>query len=152
MITGNKVFHGKVYIVLICGSFPEGVHSSNFLISNPSQINGSITACVGEEISLTCGHDNVIPITTTWIISSLVNCSTEIIHNPPPVAPPCEPFSFQYITLAEADVVQLNSTAVAIASRDISGSIIECIAGFDPSARTDVGNISLCVIGKLNSQ
>ena len=153
MITGNKIFHVKVCIVLICGSFPEGVHSSNFLISHPSQINGSITACVGEEISLTCGHDNVIPITTTWIISSPTNCLTEIVHNPPtPITPPCGPFSFQDITIAEAGAVQLNSTAVATASRDISGSIVECIAGFDPSARIDVGNISLCVIGKLNSQ
>ena len=85
---------------------------------------------------------------TTWIISSPVNCSTEIIHNPPtPVAPPCGPFSFQDITLAEAGAVQLNSTAVATATRDISGSIIECLAGFISSL--GVGSISLCVIGKF---
>ena len=84
---------------------------------------------------------------TTWIISSPVNCSTEIVHNPPtPNAPPCGPFSFQDITLAEAGAIQLNSTAVATATRGISGSIIECIAGFTPSA--SVGNISLCIIGK----
>ena len=74
----------------------------------------------------------------------------EITHDPPtPTTPPCGPFSFQDITSAEMGAVQLNSTAVATASRGISGSIIECIAGFDPSPMASVGNISLCVIGKL---
>ena len=79
-----------------------------------------------------------------------MNCSTEIIHNPPPNAPPCGPFSFQNISLAEAGAIQLNSTAVATASSEISGSIIECIAGF--TTPVSIGNnISLCVAGKPNS-
>jgi hypothetical protein len=78
-----------------------------------------------------------------------VNCSTEIIQNPPtPIAPPCGPFSFQNITLAEPGALQLNSTAVATADSEINGSMIECIAGFILSP--SVGNISLCVIGKLS--
>ena len=138
----------RTTLYLMCGLFPEGVHSANILTSHPSQVNGRIITCVGDEISLTCSHDNAASTTTTWTISSPVNCSTEITHTPPtPVAPPCGPFSFQNITLAEASVIQLNSTAVATASSEISGSIIECIAGF--VSPVSVGNISLCVIGKL---
>ena len=151
MMSGNLHVIQKDYIIrVISGFFFGGVHSSNILTSTPLQVNENIIACVDDEISLTCSHDNVASITTTWTISSPVNCSTEVIHNPPtPMADPCGPFSFQNITLAEAGVIQLNSTAVATASSEVSGSIIECIAGFD--LYDSVGNISLkvCVIGKL---
>ena len=109
-------------------------------------------ACIGDDISLTCSHDIVYSVSTQWIISSPVNCSTAISHNPPtPVAPPCGPFSFHNITIAERGVAQLNSTAVAIvnSSTAINGSIVECKAGFSTSV--SVGNISLCVIGKNSS-
>ena len=135
-------------LIIIWSIDNEGAFASNFLTSDPSQINGKITACAGEEISLTCSHDNVLSITTTWTISSPINCSTEILHNPPtPIAPPCGPFSFHDITVAESDTIQLNSTAVATARSEINSSIIECIAGFVSSV--SVGIISVCVIGKL---
>ena len=108
-----------------------------------------MVACNGDMISLTCSHDEVSSITTNWIISSPVNCSTEILHNPPtPSAPPCGLFSFQNITIAD-QVVQLNSTAVATANSEINGSVIECIGGF--SSSVSLSNISLCVIGKPNN-
>ena len=130
----------------------KGVHGLNSLMSIPSQVNGTLVACVGDEISLTCSHNNTVSATTRWIISSPVNCSTHVNHNPPtPVAPPCGPSSFQNITIAEGGVAQLNSTAVAIvnSSTAINGSIVECKAGF--STPVSVGNISLCVIGKNSS-
>ena len=137
---------------IVCGLFPEGTPSLNILTSHPSQINGTLVACVGDEISLTCSHDIVHSASTGWIISSPVNCSTSVSHNPPtPVAPPCGPFLFQN-TIAERGVAQLNSTAVTIivnSSTAINGSIIECKAGF--SMPVSVGNISLCVIGKNSS-
>ena len=43
------------------------------------------------------------------------------------------------------DTIQLNSTAVATASSEISGSVIECLAGFISSDLDSVGNISLWV-------
>jgi hypothetical protein len=50
--------------------------------------------------------------------------------------------------LAEENVAQLNSTAVAIASSEINGSMIECMFGI--TMPISVGNTSLCVIGKLS--
>ena len=131
--------------------FLEGAHSLNILTSHPSQINGTLVACVGDEISLTCSHTITLSASTQWIISSPVNCSTAISHNPPiPIAPPCGPFSFQNITLLESGVAQLNSTAVAIVNSSIaiSGSVVKCIAGI--TIPVSVGNISLCIIGMLN--
>ena len=78
-----------------------------------------------------------------------MNCSENVNHNNPTSARgrQCGPFMFQNITIAEADVTQLNSTAVATASTEISGSVVECKAGLRSSI--SVGNISLCVIGEL---
>ena len=115
-------------------------------------INGAVVACVGEDISLICNHDNAHFATTQWIISSPVNCSTLISHNPPtPTAPPCGPFSFQDITVLEMGVIQLNSSAVAIvnSSTAISGSIVECKGGLNMPVSVG-NNISLCVIGEIN--
>ena len=130
----------------------KGVHSLNSLTSIPSQVNGTLVACAGDEILLTCSHNNIVSAHTQWIISSPVNCSTSVSHNPPtPIAPPCGPFSFRNITIAEQGVAQLNSTAVAIVNSitTINGSIVECKGG--TSMPVSVGNISLCVIGKNSS-
>ena len=54
---------------------------------------------------------------------------------------------FQIITPAVQDVTELNSTAVAVASTEISGSVVECKG--DIFMAISVGNISLCVIGKF---
>ena len=77
-----------------------------------------------------------------------MNCAVDVGHNSPITAPPCGPFMFQNITILELGVIQLNSTAVAIASTEISGSVVECTAGF--IMPISVGNISLCVIGEFN--
>ena len=89
------------------------------------------------------------PAITQWIISSPVNCSSNVDYNFQTASPPqCGPFTFQNITLVGANVTQLSSTAVATASSEINGSIIECMSGI--VTPVSVGNISLCVIGKLN--
>ena len=77
-----------------------------------------------------------------------MNCSVDVSHNPPtPTAPPCGPFIFQNITVLDQVVTQLNSTAVAIATTEISRSVVECKGGFNMPI--SVGNISLCVIGEF---
>ena len=110
-------------------------------------VNGMLTACVGDQISLICSHDNVISVSSYWIISPPVDCETVISHNPPTTAYPCGPFTFQNITLAEAGVTQLSSTAVANASTAMNGSVIECRAG-NLVAFTTIDNVSLCIIGE----
>ena len=91
-------------------------------------------------------------VSTQWIISSPVNCLAQVSHNrQTSMPPPCGPFSFQNITIAEGGVTQLNSTAVTFvnSSTAINGSIVECKAAINMPV--SVGNISLCVIGKNSS-
>ena len=78
-----------------------------------------------------------------------MNCLVNVNHNNPTSARdrPCGPFMFQNITLAESGVTQLNSTAVAIATTEISGSVVECKGGL--IMPISAGNISLCVIGEF---
>ena len=128
-------------------SLPEGIHSSNSLTSIPPQVNGRITACVGDEISLTCSRNNIDFPVTEWIISSPVNCSSNINHISQ-TASPCEPFTFENITEREGSIT-LNSTAVATATSEINGSIIECVSGIVEIIF--IGSTSLCVIGKLST-
>lgn len=55
---------------------------------------------------------------------------------------------FSDYNIAESSgVTQLNSTAVANASSEMNGSVVECMAG--PMNDVNVGNVSVCVIGKL---
>ena len=124
-----------------------GVISINILESSPPQVNGVLTTCAGEEISLTCSHNNVVASTTQWFISPPANCTASVTHNPPN-SPMCGPFVFQDVTPAVSLNVNLNSTAVATADVSMSGSVVECVGG-NKVSNFSVGNISLCVLGEL---
>ena len=127
-----------------------GASASNSLTSFPPQVNGTITACVGDEISLTCSRNNSGAAITNWMFSPPVNCSSGVSHNSQAAPPPqCGPFIFTNIsTLGVASLTQVNSTAVGIASNEINGSKVECMFGI--TMPISVGNTSLCVIGKLS--
>ena len=124
----------------------EGIHSSNSLTSFPPRVNGSITACVGDEISLTCSRSDSAVAITSWIFRPPVNCSSDVTHNSQAADPPqCGPFTFMNISaLGVANFV--NSTAVGTASSEINGSKIVCTFGI--TMPVSVGNTSLCVTGK----
>ena len=123
----------------------EGIHSSNSLTSFPPQVNGRITACVGDEISLTCSRSDSVIAITKWIFSPPMNCSSEVSHNSQTASPPhCGPFTF--MNISALGLTQVNSTAVGIASSEINGSTIKCMFGI--TMPVSVGNTSLCVTGK----
>ena len=126
--------------------FPEGIHSSNSLTSFPPRVNRSITACIGDEISLICSRSDSAIAITNWRFSPPVNCSSDVSHNSQAADPPqCGPFTFINISaLGVANFVR--STAVGIASKEINGSKIECRFGI--TTPVSVGNTSLCVTGK----
>ena len=106
-----------------------------------------LAACAGDQISLTCSHDDLISGTTRWIISQPVNCSETIDHNPPISTNPCGPFTFRDVSMLTPDTV-LSSTAVAAANTSITGTVVECrdSAGIFYDS---IGNITLCIIGKF---
>ena len=126
----------------------QGVSSINNLESIPPAVNGVLTVFVGQQISLTCSHDNIIFGGTRWIVSSPVNCSTTISHigtNPQSIH--CGPFTFEGITPLEPVIPTfLQSTAVAVATVNMTGANIECRGGNTQANSFSAGNISLSVV------
>ena len=114
--------------------------------SNPPQVNGVLTACTSEDISLTCSHNNVITAGTQWSISPPVNCTATVTHESPN-NPTCGAFVVQDIT-RPANAMVINSTAVATADVSMAGSVVECVGGNSVS-NFIVGNITLCIVGEL---
>ena len=106
-----------------------------------------LTVCIGEQISLTCSHDNAANGVTQWIFSPPVDCIRAITHSDPLSRAPCGPFTFQNITELTLDTVLLNSIAVAMTSASMSGTVVEC-RDSSGTVFNQIGNISLCVIGK----
>lgn len=115
------------------------------LESIPSLADEVLTACVGEQISLTCTHD-ITAVNTLWSISPPVNCSASVGHAPP-AREPCGPFTFDGITQAVVGVTALESTAMATADVSMTGSVVKCRSG-NVLMSTFVGNASLCIVGK----
>ena len=132
----------------------QGGDSLNTLESTPSQVDGLLTTCDGDLISLTCSHDNARSTNTLWNIGPPANCTLLISHDLTTFDNlTCDSFSFQDITMVMADNPRpiFNSTAVAVASVAMSGSVVECRAG-NLVASTSVGNVSLCIIGESCSE
>ena len=112
-------------------------------------MNGSLTACSGDPIKITCNHNLADTISTTWRMSPPVNCSTIITHTRVPDTPPCGSSinMFQDVSAAMQNTTVLTSTAVVTADVLTSGSTVECKGG-NRVRSISVGNISLCVVGE----
>ena len=124
-----------------------GGDSMDSLTSTPSPVNGIITACSGDEISLTCNSDDVGVGNTLWNISAPVNCSQVINHartNFDYLT--CGSFAFYNVTrLSLVEIPsQLSSTAVATAIASMSGSVVECREGNLVSSML-IDKVSLCI-------
>ena len=115
------------------------------LESVPPAEDGVLTVYTGQQISLTCSHNNTITGTTRWIASPPIDCVTDVSHTSSIPPPPCGPFVFQEITPLVFPSSPLNSTAVAIATDDMNGTNIECLGG-NVLSSFSVGNILLSVI------
>ena len=121
------------------------------LESTPIAENGTLTACSGSPIAITCSHNQTLSRSTTWNVSPPVNCSIVITHREDdPVIPPCDSsmFTFQDVeSIATSGTTVFRSTALVNATEMISGSVVECRGG-NLIQSLSVGNISLCVVGK----
>ena len=124
----------------------QGALSVNVLESIPPAEDGVLTVYAGQQISLTCSHNNTVTGTTRWIASPPVDCVTDISHSSSNPPPPCGPFMFQGITpLISPFPSLLNSTAVATSTTNMNGTNIECRGG-NAISSFSVDNISLSVI------
>ena len=126
-----------------------GTLAISSFVSTPHHIGVVLTACAGDQISLTCSHDNVGIGVTRWVVSAPIDCSETVDHNPPISTDPCGPFTFQDVTEIPDDVL-LNSTAVVIANASMSGGVVECRDG-GGSIFNQIGNVTLCIIDQPNN-
>ena len=116
--------------------------------SNPAHVGGVLKACVGDQISLTCSHDDIKGNgQTRWLFSPPVNCSFLIDHFQPNTAHPCGPFILQDVSETTAGVM-LNSTVVVTANTSISCTVAEC-RDASGNSYNEIGRTSICVIGAL---
>ena len=114
------------------------------LESFPASNGDVLTAEVGQQISLTCSHENVATSTTAWRISPPVDCDTAILHGFITSVPDCGPFSFHNVTQSSP----FNSTAVTIASASMTGAVVQCRSGVGTASGQVGRNITLCIIGE----
>ena len=144
LVTTVSIPYLQVIAIMIWHTMPGTLGMSSFE-STPAHIGGVLMACVSDQISLTCSHDNDDRGVTRWIFSPPVDCSETINHNDPISAQPCGPFTFQDVTEKTQDTILFNSTAVATANASMNGAIVECRDG-SGSAFNQIGNVSLCII------
>ena len=114
--------------------------------SSPAHVSGVLKTCVGDQLSLTCSHDDSMGNgITRWLFSSPVDCNFLIDHSAPNGAQPCGPFTLQGISETGDSV--LNSTVVTQTSTSLSGTVAECRDASGMSYN-QIGSTSICVIGK----
>ena len=126
----------------------QAITSESFM-SSPANIDGVLTACPGEQISLTCSRNESSTGITRWIFGPPVDCNIIVDNVGSDNTGTCGPFSFQNVTATNNGPGVLTSTAVANASISMSGSVIECRDNAGITGFNQIGNaISLCIIGK----
>ena len=127
-------------------------YAFNTLKSVPTVENGILTTCTGNPIAITCSHNETLSRSTTWNFSPPVNCSTIITHREDDsVVPPCysSMIMFQDVeSVATSGTTIFRSTALVNATAMMSGSVVECRGG-NRIQSVNIGNITLCVIGKF---
>ena len=129
----------------------QTVSSVDFLESTPPSVNGVLTACAGQQISLTCSHNTSVGVrgVTVWTASLPINCTSLVSHYFIPAATPCGPFIFEEITpvVGKPFPPLLHSTAVATAAVSMTNSTIECRGGTVINF-VSICNVSLCIVGE----
>ena len=122
--------------------------------SSPVNINGKLTACVGDQISLTCSRNiDLGSAVTRWTITSpTIPCDSVINHISPVSIGHCGPFVFQDVTDISGPIINLSSTAVATANVSMSGAVVQCFTSQIVLVANEIGpNITLCIPGKKST-
>ena len=113
------------------------------MTSVPATINGTLTACQGDYIAITCAHDNSGSLITRWEVTGVSDCF--VPHDPPREGDTCGPFTFSDVSNATNPI--LSSTAMVTASAAINGLRVTCRAGAGVSS-TLVGSLNITVLGE----
>ena len=133
--------------MLVWHTLTSSVATTSFT-STPAHVGGVLKACVGDQVSLTCSHDDIRGNgQTRWLFRSPVDCSFLIDHFQPNTAQPCGPFTLRDVSETTGGMVS-NSTVVVTANTTISGTVAEC-RDAPATSFNEIGRTSICVIGVL---
>ena len=108
-------------------------------------VNGVLSVCPGDEISLTCNHDNVAGELSRWAIDGLLfSCVGVVNHYSPNIPTFCGPVTFTNISNTSGP--SLISTAMVTVTNELNGAVAKCFAG-RPSSSPQAGNVTINVFG-----
>ena len=124
---------------------------SGQLTTGPNTVvNGVLSVCPGDEISVTCNNDNVAGGFSRWEMDgplvSIRNCVRRVRHYPPNSPTSCGPVTFTNISNTSGP--SLMSTAMVPVTQELNGAVVKCLAG-GPSSSPQVGNVTINVFGEV---
>ena len=134
----------RLICVSILFTYPIKADSAGSITSVPDSINGSLTACPGDLISLTCTHSNFAGELTRWRVSGAVNCDVIVSHITQSEQF-CGPFTITMIS--DNNGPNVSSTAQTSDTAAVDGVTVECFAGalsMSPLA----GSSNISILGK----
>ncbi len=107
-------------------------------------MDGVLTACPGDRISITCTHNNTAGITTRWELPDASSCI--IPHDGTP-APNCPPFTVTMISGSSGPTLS-STIETTVTDRMLDGATIVCIAGISATTSPVVESVNISVSGK----
>ena len=113
--------------------------------SQSAQINGVVTACRGEALSLTCTHNNTVTGNTRWVVGQPVDCAETISSTVSPGQSCAPTVTFKDVSMLNEGIVSSTAT-LSTANTSVNGTVIECRDGAGIIFNSVV-NVSICILG-----
>ncbi len=108
-------------------------------------MNGVLTACPGDTISITCIHNVTTSIgLTRWELPGGSLCL--ILHDGSPL-PNCAPFTITMVSDNSGTTVS-STVEVTVTDRALDGEMVECRAGVSVINSPLVGSVNISVLSK----
>ena len=126
------------------------IDAAGNLTSTPNATDGVLAVCLGEQISLTCTHDNIGNAVSRWFVSGQIqtdsiNCNEGILHGVQTTTT-CGPL--EIIMISDTSNSILSSTARTVVTESLNGAIVGCFDRAHPELAVQLGNITIKLIGE----
>lgn len=115
------------------------------LTSTPESINGVLTACPGDRISITCTHNITSGAFTEWRLPGVINICL-VVHGG--ASPNCAPFIVTMVS--DSSGPTLSSTVEIDATEGLSGEV-QCLSGPTVATVSVLSSVNISVAGEIIS-
>ena len=108
-------------------------------------MNGVLTACPGDRISITCTHNITAGVSLTrWELPGVSLCL--VVHGYD--LPNCPPFTITIVSDNSGTTVS-STVEMTVTDRALDGEMVECRAGSSATNSPLVGSVNISVLGKF---